>query len=93
MSSGEILATYHNHQWQVGEEHFASYACRDPCVLFFEDLLGGNTPTFGPFSNILVADGTLYAEQELFAKFIDETTHWRSYQLETYWATLVIRAA
>jgi hypothetical protein len=93
LSNEEVVARYHNHQWQVGEGHFATYSCRDRCIIHFEDLLGGATEVLGPFSHLMVADGTMYADEELFAKFSDETTNWRSYQLETYWASLIIRPA
>ena len=41
----------------------------------------------------MVADGTMYADEALFAKFVDESVHWHSYKLETYWPSLILRPA
>lgn len=46
----------------------------------------------GPFDVMQVADGTLYAGDKLFAKFIDETVLWHSFEFESYWPNLIIAA-
>ena len=88
--SGEIVARYYNHQWSVGEDHFSRYDCLQPTRIHFEAADGACSPACGPFEKVIVVDGTMYADEELFAKFIDETLNWRSYRLETYWPVLVI---
>jgi hypothetical protein len=89
--SGTVLACYHNHQWQVGDEHFSCYECAEVAHLQFETADGLRSALFGPFQKLFVADGTLYADDVLFAKFIDESLNWHSYVLETYWPVLLIR--
>jgi hypothetical protein len=92
LPSGDVVASYHNHQWQVGSSHFSRYDCTQPTLIHLEAADGTRTAVFGPFNKLFVADGTLYADEDLFAKFIDETLNWHSYRLETYWPTLVIAA-
>ncbi len=89
---GEVAAMYRNHQWQVGKDHYSRYDCTDPCAVHFEDAAGIATSVFGPFRALLTADGTMYADDQLFAKFIDETVNWHSFELETYWPVLIISA-
>lgn len=93
LPSGEIVAHYRNHQWQIGKNHFSRYDCTQPTVIHFEAADGTPSSTFGPFHKLFVADGTLYADEDLFAKFMEETLNWHSYRLETYWPTLVISSA
>jgi len=85
-----VIANYVRHQWRVGQDHFSSYRCHDPTMIHFEDQAGLSTERFGPFEELFVADGTMYADNELFAKFIDETVLWHSFRLETWWPRLVI---
>jgi hypothetical protein len=92
LPADEVVASYHNHQWQIGNDHFSRYDCTKPVYIHFEAADGTRTAAFGPFGKLVTADGTMYADEELFAKFIDETINWHSYELETYWPTLVITA-
>jgi hypothetical protein len=88
-----VVAEYTRHQWRVKDRYFSRYDCMDPCLVHFSDVEGSTTERFGPFKELFVADGTLYADGKLFAKFSDETVLWHSFELETYWQNLVISAA
>lgn len=92
LPSGEIVAYYVRHQWQIGEVFFSRYECRDPCFVHMEDAQGARTAPLGPFKEIFVADGIMYADQELFAKHVEETLNWHCYPLQTYWPALVLVA-
>jgi hypothetical protein len=89
MPAGAVLGAYQKHQWCVKGRYFSRYDCLDPCILYFADLEGTTTPTFGPFDALHVADGTMYTD-ELFAKFVDESLLWHSFKLETWWPNLII---
>src|SRR5690606_15592927 len=91
--SGNIVARYEHHHWCKDDEHFSRYECIDRVHIHFEDTEGGRTQSFGPFSTLLAADGTLYADKELFARFSEETVNWHCYPLETYWPVMVIESA
>jgi len=85
-----VLGEYRKHQWCVQERHFSRYDCLDPCLIYFTDVEGMPTQTFGPFEKVHVADGTMYTDDQLFAKFIDESLLWHSFRLETWWPNLIL---
>jgi hypothetical protein len=88
--SGEILARYENHFWNVGGKYFTRYDCREPVRIHFEDNEAGKTNVYGPFDSLWVADGSLYAGGKLFAKFVDQTLLWHDHQTDTYWPVMVL---
>lgn len=90
MPDNAVVAQYSRHQWRVRDRGFSSYTCLDPCLVYFADVEGTPSETFGPFEKLHVADGTMYSDDKLFAKFIDESLNWRSFEMETYWANLVV---
>lgn len=85
-----VLGYYSRHQWHVRDGHFSRYDCREKCLIYFTDREGTRSETFGPFDSLHVADGTMYMQDKLFAKFIDETLLWHSFELENYWPNLII---
>jgi hypothetical protein len=92
LPDNEVVGEYSRHQWHVQDGHFSRYDCADPCVVYFTDREGTKSETFGPFAQLHVADGTMYAGDERFAKFIDETLLWHAFELENYWPNLIIRS-
>jgi hypothetical protein len=90
LPKNEVLGHYARHQWHVRDGHFSRYECRERCQVYFEDVEGTRSQTFGPFERLHVADGTMYTGDQLFAKFIDETVLWHSFELENYWPNLII---
>jgi hypothetical protein len=90
LPGGDVVAAYSRHQWNVQDSHFSRYDCIDRCCLFFRDMEGGASESFGPFDVMHVADGTMYGGDKLFAKFVDESVLWHSYELDTYWPSLFI---
>ena len=90
LPDNEVLGQYSRHQWHVRGGHFSRYDCKQQCIVYFMDGEGTKSETFGPFEQLHVADGTMYTRDRLFAKFIDETLLWHSFELETYWPNLII---
>lgn len=88
-----VVAAYYSHQWHIGSQHFSRYDAMDPCLVHFTDVEGTASQCFGPFDLLHVADGTMYAGDKLFAKFIDETLNWHSFELENYWPNLIVTGA
>jgi hypothetical protein len=88
--SSEVIGYYARRQWHVRDGHFSRYDCRVPCRVYFLDPDGAESEKFGPFDHLFVADGTMYAGDQLFAKFIDENLLWHSFELENYWPSLII---
>ena len=89
-TDNRVLGEYRQHQWRVDDGHFSQYRCLDPCWIYFTDIERTPSSVFGPFQALRVSDGTMYADEVLFAKFIDETVLWHSFRLETYWPALII---
>src|SRR5215212_7553971 len=58
--TGDILANYLNHFWHVQGKCFTRYDCGGPVLMHFEDLEGGETPHYGPFDDLSVADGSVH---------------------------------
>lgn len=85
-----VLGEYVRHQWRVQDGHFSRYDAVGPCRVHFEDVEGTSSRVFGPYPRMHVADGTMYVENQLFAKFIDETLLWHSFELESYWPSMII---
>jgi hypothetical protein len=88
-----VVARYRNHFWEVQERHFTRYDCLDSASIHFEDIAGDPSESFGPFVRFWVADGALYAERNLFAKFVEESQLWHCYPTDTYWPIMVITQA
>ncbi len=85
------VAKFRNHFWDMqGQQHFTQYACHDRAVVHFEDAPGNTSETFGPFDEITVADGVVYANGQLFARFTEETQLWHCYKTDTYWLTMIL---
>lgn len=89
----EILARYHNHFWHVGELAFTHYETQGRVTMHFDDGRGGQTEHYGPFEKLYIADGSVYRDDKLLAKFSDEALTWRDMQTETYWPLMLLSAA
>jgi hypothetical protein len=85
-----VVGAYFSHQWHVRDGHFSRYDCIDPCEVYFMDAEGTPSQVFGPFKELHVADGTMYAGDKLFAKFVDETLNFHSFELENFWPNVII---
>jgi hypothetical protein len=89
---GSICGTFRMHHWEVGGHHFSRYDCKDQVLVHFEDMQGGHCEDFGPYSFLYAQDGVMHVEQDLFAKFIEETQMWHAFAMETFWPILVIKS-
>jgi len=88
---GKAAARFSNHFWEMhGQKYFTQYACHDRTVIHFEDALENASEIFGPFDKITVADGIVYANGRLFARFTEETQLWHCFDTDTYWLSMVI---
>jgi hypothetical protein len=90
---GAIVGSFLRHHWEVQAKHFLRYDCEGESLVHFEDHGGGASQDFGPFSCFSSADGALYGNNELFAKFVEESQLWHCYPTENYWPIIVIQAA
>lgn len=88
--SGDILARYRNHYWEVEDKFFTRYQCPENVWMHFEDAEGGKTDYYGPFATFSVTDGSVHNEKKLLAKFMDPTLLWHDTESDTYWQNLIL---
>lgn len=86
------VAEYKNHSWEIEGKHHTRYVADGRAVIYFENLMGDATEPFGPFTECSASDGVVYADGQLFAKFVEETQLWHCFPTDTYWPTIVIAA-
>jgi hypothetical protein len=91
--SGTILARYEDYHWDIDGAAYTSYHCEAPVAIHFEEFLGGKSSKFGPFKNVHTADGVMYCDGEMFARYMDESLLWLATPTRTHWPMLVIKAA
>jgi hypothetical protein len=86
-----VAAKFSNHFWEMqGRKHFTRYSCNDRTLIHFEDAIENASETFGPFDKVAVADGVVYANDKLFARFTEETQLWHCFSTDTYWLSMII---
>lgn len=88
----QVVADYHHHCWHIEGHAYSRYDCPDPVWIRFENAQGAQTPAVGPLARHFAADGTMYADEKLFARFHDETQLWQFYESETYWPIMIIES-
>jgi hypothetical protein len=91
--TGNILARYHNHFWDVNGQHYTGYECKDAATLRFADAEGGSSDAYGPFPGLYVADGSVYGNDKLVAKFVDQTLLWHDHQADAFWPNMFVECA
>jgi hypothetical protein len=89
---GSISGTFRMHHWEVGGHHYGRYDCKEPALIHFEDIHGGQTEDFGPYPYLYAQDGVMHVGKDLFAKFIEETQMWHAFATETFWPVMVVKA-
>jgi hypothetical protein len=91
---GAIVGEYlSNHQWEVRGKFFTRYDFLEPAVIRFEDATGGASEEFGPFARVYAADGVMYADGHLFARFADDSKLWHCYPTNSHWPAIVVKPA
>lgn len=88
--TGQILARYLNHFWHVGDKCFTRYDCEVPVRIHFEDAEGGKTDAYGPFASLWIADGSVYCNDQLVAKFMDTSLLWHDHVTDTFWPNMIL---
>ena len=85
-----IVGMLERHQWRLGSHYYTRIATDDTVRLHFEDAFGDQSPVYGPFSKMVIADGAVHVDQGLFAKFVEETQLWHAIRTENYWPTMIV---
>ena len=89
----EVIGRYLDQHWEFAAQFLSSFECIEPATLHFEDLQGGRSEFFGPFSELHFPNGSCYADSARFAEFIAPEQRWCHIARQLSWPVLVICAA
>jgi hypothetical protein len=88
----QVIAVYREHTWQVGGQRFVclNFTERGLRLVICNYALEMPLGRFGPFDEVLVADGALIADDKPFAKFNEDTMVWYVYPTKTSLPNILI---
>jgi hypothetical protein len=66
-----------NRQWRVEGSHYGELQAHPGSTLHFEDAYGPASRELGPFQALQIADGAMYGDGKLLARFDEDTYMWR----------------
>lgn len=90
-ADGRTVATYKRHQWHTEDGgHYSAYTVARAKVQFFDAEGGPPSEMVGPVRVLRATDGTIYADDKLIARMVEESQLWHHYETDTYWRFLVI---
>jgi hypothetical protein len=89
-----VAAVYRDHAWEVRGRRFVRFNFIGQGATLANLDRAPNEPVgrFGPFDEVLVADGALFANDRPFAKFVEERFAWYFYETKTYLLNIIIEA-
>ena len=89
-----VAAVYRNHAWEVRGRRFVRLDFIGQGLLLsnFGCVPDASVERFGPFDEVLLADGTLFADDRPFSKFVEETVAWYIYETKTRLMNILIEA-
>lgn len=88
-----LVGELRNHQWAVNGRHFSVVEANDASTVRFSGPGGPTSPTFGPYRELRLADGALYGDGKLVARFDDDTYLWRCVETHEAWPAVVVSPA
>jgi hypothetical protein len=86
-----LVGTLRNQQWNVAGQHFIDVQATPGSTLHFEGPAGPVASEMGPFEFLSMADGALYGDGQVIARFDEDTYLWRSATTQEAWPSLVVR--
>jgi hypothetical protein len=87
-----LVGELRNHQWAVNGRHYAVVEATPGSTVRFASPTGGETRPTGPYREVRLADGALYADGKLVARFDDDTYLWRCIATHQAWPAVVVAA-
>ena len=85
-----LVGELQNHQWNVHGRHFAVVEATPGSTLQFAGPTGPASPPYGPYSDVRMADGAVYGDGQVIARFDDETYLWRCALTQKAWPAVVV---
>ena len=81
-----------NHQWKIHGRLFTAFHLDEASTIHFEGAAGTGGEAHGPFDDVKVADGTVYADQRAIASFDESSDAWHCTIDGTTWPIVVVVA-
>ena len=85
-----LVGELHNHQWNVHGRHFNLVEATTGATLQFASPNGPSSPAYGPYADVRLADGAVYGDGKLIARFDDETYLWRCADTQQAFPAVVV---
>src|SRR3954471_11337598 len=87
-----LVGELRNRQWNVRGRHFSIVEATPGSTAQFANPAGGVSPAYGPYEDVRMADGAVYGDGKLLARFDDETYLWRCAQTQKAWPAVLVSA-
>ncbi|HZZ94985.1 MAG TPA: hypothetical protein VFE23_20665 [Usitatibacter sp.] len=81
-----------NHQWIIHGRFFTAFHLDEASTVHFEAAAGAASVSHGPFDEVKVADGTVFADDRAIALFDDAIGEWKSAFDGGAWPVVVVVA-
>lgn len=85
-----LVGELQNHQWNVHGRNFAVVEATPGTTVHFDGHGGTVSQSYGPYREMRMADGALYGDGKLIARFDDDTYLWRCADTQKAWPAVVV---
>ena len=85
-----LVGELRNHQWNVHGRHFSVVDASPGATVQIAAAHGPSSSSFGPYQEVRFADGAMYGDGQLIAKFDEETYLWRCTTTQEAWPAVVV---
>ena len=84
----EIVCRCSQQVWQLADEAASRFECTDRTRVQFEDWQGRTSPLYGPFERLEFENDNCYADDRMFAEFLNGTQRWKHCDSGIRWRIL-----
>ena len=85
-----LVGELQNRRWNVQGRSFTAAAATPGSTVQFANPHGGVSPAYGPYQDVRLADGAVYADGIVIARFEDETYLWRCALTQKAWPAMLV---
>lgn len=87
---GIIRAHHRPPYWEIDQRKYLTFVSSSRCVITLKAAGRTEHATFGPFTGIRVHDGSLFADDTIYARFDDQSMVWVSSKAVGGWELVVL---
>jgi hypothetical protein len=89
---GVVIATHHDHFWQLHGERYSHFVIEGVLWFYFEDRAARASRHFGPTNRFHCMDGVAYDGEQICAFCDQQKNDWYSYRDSRHWTVLCLTA-